>query len=359
VGDPATLHEDQARKRLKDMGRGCVMTKYNMGKGMFGSKTDSARMTRRRVALSPSQDEVWWGDTSANKVSNTIAVGDIVNVKFGHDSPVFRSFTFKPHPEWLCFSIVTAERTVSFACQSDDDLATWVCGLGALIRQPLPFGHLLWRRLEMHMKDELHNQGFTGVVTRLGEGLARQQARGDSPDPPSSTGVTPEVSRHPRGTPTPGLQPTPEGDEGGEGLAEPSYATAAAAAALADPQVAALAASVDADAAAAGADAQDSLAEPSYATAATAAAFADPDIAALAASCDAAAAAPAAPPAAPVTEETSSETRFVTVPVPVAGGKKGTSFKWTVDNVERTFTAPPLAKKGTKHEFSFVVRPGE
>ena len=69
--------------------------------------------------------------------------------------------------------------------------------------------------------------------------------------------------------------------------------------------------------------------------------------------------APAAPPAAPVTEETSSETRFVTVPVPVAGGKKGTSVKWTVDNVERTFTAPPLAKKGTKHEFSFVVRPGE
>ena len=106
-------------------------------------------------------------------VAYTIAVGDIVNVKFGHDSPVFRSFTFKPHPEWLCFSIVTAERTVSFACQSDDDLATWVCGLGALIRQPLPFGHLLWRRLEMHMKDELHNQGFTGVVTRLGEGLAR------------------------------------------------------------------------------------------------------------------------------------------------------------------------------------------
>ena len=96
---------------------------------------------------------------------------------------MFATFTFKPHPEWLCFSIVTAERTVSFAAQSDEDLATWVCGLAGLMGQSLPLGHLLWRRLEMHMRDELHNQGFTGVVTRLGEGLARQQA----PPPPHTT----------------------------------------------------------------------------------------------------------------------------------------------------------------------------
>jgi len=79
--DPVAVAREQESKRLKAMGRGCVMTKYNMGRGMFGSKTDTARMARRRVALSPGQDEVWWGDSLGSKVSNSIAVADIVNVK--------------------------------------------------------------------------------------------------------------------------------------------------------------------------------------------------------------------------------------------------------------------------------------
>lgn len=42
--------------------------------------------------------------------------------------------------------------------------------------------------------------------------------------------------------------------------------------------------------------------------------------------------------------------RFVTIPLPVGGGM---TFKWSVDGVERTFTAPEGMSEGQEQEFSF------
>ena len=42
--------------------------------------------------------------------------------------------------------------------------------------------------------------------------------------------------------------------------------------------------------------------------------------------------------------------RFVTIPLPVGGGM---TFKWSVDGVEHTFTAPEGMSEGQEQEFSF------
>ena len=46
------------------------------------------------------------------------------------------------------------------------------------------------------------------------------------------------------------------------------------------------------------------------------------------------------------------ETRYVTIELPVDGGK---AFDWTVDDVDMTFIAPEGKRKGHEHEFSFVT----
>jgi hypothetical protein len=46
------------------------------------------------------------------------------------------------------------------------------------------------------------------------------------------------------------------------------------------------------------------------------------------------------------------ETRYVTIELPVDGGK---AFDWTVDDVDMTFIAPEGKRKGHEHEFSFAA----
>ena len=54
--------------------------------------------------------------------------------------------------------------------------------------------------------------------------------------------------------------------------------------------------------------------------------------------------------AKPKVLDATTQTRYVTIMLPVGGGKE---FRWTVDGVERTFVAPDGKSVGDEHEFTF------
>ena len=92
---------------------------------------------------------------------------------YGEPSETFKGFTFRPHADWLCFSVEAQGRTIDFAAQQDAEVCSWVVGLTALLREQtkrdasyatnqhgvqdvgISRGIFLWRMLEMRMKDEV------------------------------------------------------------------------------------------------------------------------------------------------------------------------------------------------------------
>ena len=87
----------------------------------------------------------------------------MTRLEVGYDSEVFRSFTFKPHDEWLCFSLIAGGRSIDFAAAKQSDLANWFCGLSELLQgRPgggVSNGKLQWRVLQMKMRAELSSAG--------------------------------------------------------------------------------------------------------------------------------------------------------------------------------------------------------
>ena len=56
-------------------------------------------------------------------------------------SNLLTTITSVSFPEWLCFSIHShSDDTIDFACESYQQLKTWVLGLSALVGQPLDEG---------------------------------------------------------------------------------------------------------------------------------------------------------------------------------------------------------------------------
>ena len=47
----------------------------------------------------------------------------------------YHRFTFRPHADWLCFSVEAQGRTIDFAAQQDAEVCSWVVGLTALLRE--------------------------------------------------------------------------------------------------------------------------------------------------------------------------------------------------------------------------------
>ena len=94
---------------------------------------------------------------------------------YGEPSETFKGFTFRPHADWLCFSVEAQGRTIDFAAQQDAEVCSWVVGLTALLREQtkrdasyatnqhgvqdvgISRGIFLWRMLEMRMKDEVES----------------------------------------------------------------------------------------------------------------------------------------------------------------------------------------------------------
>ena len=54
---------------------------------------------------------------------------------YGEPSETFKGFTFRPHADWLCFSVEAQGRTIDFAAQQDAEVCSWVVGLTALLRE--------------------------------------------------------------------------------------------------------------------------------------------------------------------------------------------------------------------------------
>ena len=96
------------------------------------------------------------------------AACQVTRLEFGYSSEVFRSFTFKPHDEWLCFSLVAGGRSVDFAASTEADLAVWLCGLSELLQgRPgggVPHGQLQWRVLQARRHQRPAAAGSTAAA---------------------------------------------------------------------------------------------------------------------------------------------------------------------------------------------------
>ena len=118
-------------------------------------------MHNRWVQLNDDKTEVIWGDLKTRKLTSSVKLEDVTGIDVGCESEVFRSFTFKPHDEWLCFSLIADGRSIDFAAAKQSDLANWFCGLSELLQpgRGVSNGKLQWRVLQMKMRAELSSEG--------------------------------------------------------------------------------------------------------------------------------------------------------------------------------------------------------
>jgi hypothetical protein len=179
--------ELQDSQAIYAMQRGMVLFKYNAGKGLFGKKSDGARIVPRFVQLNSSRTEIEWGDVKTRKMTSSLPISECKRVLYGEPSETFKGFTFRPHADWLCFSVEAQGRTIDFAAQQDAEVCSWVVGLTALLREQtkrdssyatnqhgvqdvgISRGIFLWRMLEMRMKDEIAAHGFGGWIKKLAQ----------------------------------------------------------------------------------------------------------------------------------------------------------------------------------------------
>ena len=177
--------ETAVTQRLFAMQRGGVLYKYNQGKGMFGNKSEGTRINPRWAQLNQAQTELQWGDLKTRKLNSSLRLADVSKIEFGHASDVFKSFTFKPHDAWLCFSLHSAGRTIDFAAAKESELANWFCGLSGLLKgKPgggMSHGALMWRILQVKMGEELASQGFGGKIKAYAKKITREKALASSP----------------------------------------------------------------------------------------------------------------------------------------------------------------------------------
>ena len=177
--DEAAFREklrEEGQQRLAAMEAGSILIKFNEGKGMFGRKSDASRMVERWVVLNTKVDfggpQLAWGDPKTKKISSQVRLGECKCVRYGQQSETLQSFTFNPHSAWLCFSVETAAgRTFDFAATNEADAHTWVCGLSALIGAEIDHGWLMWKALEMKMKEEVTTAGLPGMVKKVAQRL--------------------------------------------------------------------------------------------------------------------------------------------------------------------------------------------
>ena len=111
------------------------------------------------MQLNSSRTEIEWGDVKTRKVcallpapvprapstshphpaplqmTSSLPISECKRVLYGEPSETFKGFTFRPHADWLCFSVEAQGRTIDFAAQQDAEVCSWVVGLTALLRE--------------------------------------------------------------------------------------------------------------------------------------------------------------------------------------------------------------------------------
>ena len=178
------MQREEAAKRMAAMEAGSVLVKFNAGKGMFSFKSEASRMVERWVVLNTKMGgpnaELSWGDPKTKKPTTVIKLSECKRVLYGHASETLRAFDFNPHAAWLCFSVETNQgRTFDFAASTEAIAHTWVVGLSTLIGTEIDHGWLLWKTLELKMKEDLSQAGLPGMVKRVAQRLQLEGETGE------------------------------------------------------------------------------------------------------------------------------------------------------------------------------------
>eukprot|EP00741_Cyanophora_paradoxa_P021714 tig00000241_g20959.t1 len=123
----ALTAKDREAERLAALRQGAELIKHDF-------KAGGARKPRW-LQLSGDGLSLGWGDAKARKTKSSIALKDVVGVCFGPRSDVFTRRSKIEDEPWLCFSVVTPQRTLDLSAWDERTLATWVVGLAAAVRQ--------------------------------------------------------------------------------------------------------------------------------------------------------------------------------------------------------------------------------
>lgn len=102
-------------------------------RGEFMEKTNRhCREQTRFFQVSLDRTELRWGK-SENRISSSIFLSDVKAVFFGPRTQRFRFFDWKEGLPWLCFSVVTLERSLDIRCADKDQIFAWVMVLQRLV----------------------------------------------------------------------------------------------------------------------------------------------------------------------------------------------------------------------------------
>ncbi|KAG8470554.1 hypothetical protein KFE25_008975 [Diacronema lutheri] len=180
-------------ERVALMRAGSVVFKYQRGEGGLSARLFAPRGEKRReerlLRLSADGGELLWAKPRSGGGASKLRLTHIVGVEHGHDTELFMQMLIVPDAAELCFSLVTAKRTYSFAALTVTQAEAWVVGLSVLRQLPMRRrGNFLWNELRLRTRAEAEGTGLGALLPRIARELdeSRQERTAASAAPTPS-----------------------------------------------------------------------------------------------------------------------------------------------------------------------------
>lgn len=129
---------------------GASLIKYNQRDG--SSEQRWVLVTRNQLSQSVAAWSLAWGDAKKRTTTSELKLGEAKQLTHGAKSATFfKMRAAKKDPDWLCFSIVSKERTLDFAAPDIPSVLDWYLAIGSLMphsTEPLLTEEELLARIE-------------------------------------------------------------------------------------------------------------------------------------------------------------------------------------------------------------------
>jgi hypothetical protein len=118
------LKSRSIEERVATVTAGASLVKYNQKDG--SSEQRWVVLQKNQIGQSVTTWSVCWGDAKKKTTSSELSLSSAKQLLHGAKSATFfKMRTAKKDPDWLCFSIVSKERTLDFAVPDMDALLDW------------------------------------------------------------------------------------------------------------------------------------------------------------------------------------------------------------------------------------------
>lgn len=189
--------EQRQAERLSLMHGGAVLYKYQRGEGGLSARLFAPRQEKRReerlLKLSEDSRELRWAKPSSGGAPSRLKLSEVLSLVHGHNTELFRQMLIVPDAAELCFSLITAKRTYSFAARTSSQAETWIVGLSVLCQLPMRRrGAFLWNELRLRTRAEAEGNGLAALLPRIARELdeSRQSRAGGTESRTSSRALS-------------------------------------------------------------------------------------------------------------------------------------------------------------------------